>query len=268
MDSKTQSDSEFPRLAVVLVVYRELLAQSPSFISLGYPVEPTTLIVCDNSPQPQVVPGGIHYIHNPHNPGVSAAYNQAAQIAASKGCTHLVLADQDSRFPPEYLSLVRQAIRNSPGEKIFFPFVKTETHLISPALFRFGRAWYPRSSHGGILDIRRHRPINSGLVIELEHFQLVGGYDEAVFLDYSDFAFVERSLPLTKVGMQMDCIVLHSLASEQADKAAALRRFALYSRSVAAFARRYHSPPVLFWLLLRRISLALQYRTLAFLLPA
>ena len=82
-----------PKIGVVIVLYRQSLDRCPSYRSLGFPANDSFLILCDNSPQPQPVPPSAAYIHNPHNPGVSAAYNQAARLALQKDCTHMLLAD-------------------------------------------------------------------------------------------------------------------------------------------------------------------------------
>src|ERR1700761_7469844 len=95
------------KLFVSIVLYKQNLTDSPSFISLTKSLKDLSvcnLLVYDNSPYPHIVPEKlgmweITYIHNANNDGISKAYNQAAVYAEKLNKEWLLFIDQDSVFP-------------------------------------------------------------------------------------------------------------------------------------------------------------------------
>ena len=105
----------------ILVLYECQAHESQTIRSLqrAYKERPQAfgsfkLIIYDNSPEPQreslEFPFKHEYVHNPANEGVSAAYNYALQVAKRKDYDWLLLLDQDTDLPEDYISKLSNII--------------------------------------------------------------------------------------------------------------------------------------------------------------
>ena len=107
----TSTAFSFDETLVVIVLYKDLLAQSESFKSLSEAIPKSiriSLFVFDNSPTRGALPHSdawdITYQHEPSNIGVSLAYNEAFKLASQLQKKWLLLADQDTKFPATLFS--------------------------------------------------------------------------------------------------------------------------------------------------------------------
>lgn len=64
------------------------------------------LFIYDNSPLPQedalFLQQNVTYRHNPDNPGLATAYNEAIAFSQANQCELLLLLDQDTEVPASY----------------------------------------------------------------------------------------------------------------------------------------------------------------------
>ena len=126
------------------------------------------------------------------NPGVSKAYNYAASIANTMQSDWILILDQDSKLPENTFKEYKNCLHNFPEISLIAPILVTNNIVVSPSVFKYRRGFLPNKLSPGIQSLKNLSPLNSGLMIKLNLFQLVGGYNEKVPLDYSDFAFIER----------------------------------------------------------------------------
>lgn len=188
------------RVLIVVVQYRTSLQDAPAIRSLDrcFAQDPTLLevfstMVWDNSPARSVLPPGLcfplEYRHSDENLGVSGACNNAAQLASERGVQWLLLLDQDTVLPPEFLSHMRgYAQRLAPQHQIAAaaPTILMGQTRISPKVtVRWGKSVDPPADFNG--EERRELVlVNTGLLLRVEALAKIGGYDPDFWLDFSD----------------------------------------------------------------------------------
>jgi hypothetical protein len=157
------------------------------------------LFVYDNSLFPKHKSGefeksNIEYISDKTNPGLSKAYNIAAFSALKNRCEWMLILDQDTLFPDEkYIFKCIDCIKQNININLFVSSVWTKKgRLISPFKVFCN---FPITTHfksGGIYNVNKYSFINSGIVIKTNAYWEIGGYNELVFLDFSDMQFINR----------------------------------------------------------------------------
>jgi len=187
-------------LLVIIVIYKSTLEDCESFQSLLAMREEfrsLNLFIYDNSPISQELKNyeglAITYFHDPENSGVSKAYNTGAEHAKKISKEWVLLLDQDTRFPNSILSEYRQAMNSNSNINLFVPVLKLKNgKIFSPSRYRFKRGFFLVTIKSGVHSLFNLAPVNSGMMVQVEAFFKVGGYNEKVKLDFADFQFVER----------------------------------------------------------------------------
>lgn len=135
----------------------------------------------------------VFYVHNPANPGLSKAYNNGAAKAAVLQKEWLLLLDQDTTFPEGYLEETRAAVTANSDISLFVPLLKLKNGvLFSPCINKHKRGYPAGSLSSGRYDLWKYAPVNSGMFIRLSLFDMVGGYNEKVKIDFCDFQFLDK----------------------------------------------------------------------------
>ena len=259
---------------VIMVIYRCASEKSAAWNALVQEAAnqkaTIDLLIYDNSPEPQHFPPSpfikMRYRHNSHNPGVSKAYNEGCALARGEMKKWLLLLDQDTSFGLGWLETYFQNTVEQPQSLIKVPILLSGSVIISPFQYWLTKGVPSRSVEPGIYSLHRYFAINSGLLIDREVFESVGGYDESIPLDFSDFAFMFK---LKRNKYRLSVIDLHgyhrlSSLSKQ-DKNTARQRFKQYcvgSKRLTHYTRQ----SLLHFFLCggRAIRLGIQYRSLNF----
>jgi GT2 family glycosyltransferase len=188
------------QILIVVVQYETALENAPVIQSLDrcFSQNPAlcddiTTLVWDNSPAPHPVPQNLsfplEYRRTGENLGVSGAYNGAAKFAAEHGAEWLLLLDQDTVPPPEFLTfMLDYARRLAPEHRIaaVAPTIMMGPSHISPkVMVRGGRSVAPPPGFVGE-ERREVVLVNTGLLLRLESLAQVGGFDPDFWLDFSD----------------------------------------------------------------------------------
>jgi GT2 family glycosyltransferase len=188
------------QVLIVVVQYQTPLENAPVMQSLDrcFSQNPAlreyfTTLVWDNSPDNHPIPRGLsfplEYRHTGENLGVSGAYNSAAKSAAAHGAQWLLLLDQDTLLPPEFLSRMRDyAQRLAPQRHIaaVAPTVMMDQARVSPKVtVRGGRSVDPPADFNGE-ESRELVLINTGLLLRVEALSEIGGFNPDFWLDFSD----------------------------------------------------------------------------------
>ena len=220
----------------VIVLYKQQLDQCRTWKSVlkDYPGQ---IFVFDNSPEAGILPpdSRIIYRHAPDNPGISKAYNCAAEYALKNGFNWLLLLDQDTCFDFPF-SRYTDAIAANPEIRIFAPSVVTEKNIpLSPINLH---TLFPTAQHlaHGSYALSDYAPINSGTLIKLDAFYSCGKYNEAVFLDHSDYDFMEQAAAQGKRFVLLDARAVQDFSGDEPDKNKQFFRFVLFLKS-ARFCR-------------------------------
>lgn len=225
-------------ILIVIVLYNQKLSESIAFNSLNDGNE--SFLIYDNSnnikEKKEYNLPNVKYVRDESNPGLSFAYNYAAFFAKNNGYNWLLLSDQDTLFPKNAIGIYRSAISNYPGIKLFMPKIKVgKTSYFSPVPLSHYCSNLSRSVHTGLINPQKYAIINSGLLVNVNSFFEVGGYNDKVKLDFSDFQFIDRFATIYNKAFVIDltCIQNYSDLEHSIDKK--INRFEYYCTSAKAF---------------------------------
>ncbi|OAN13543.1 hypothetical protein A3K86_13220 [Photobacterium jeanii] len=171
----------------------------------------------------------VNYYHDPSNPGVSKAYNVAAKYAIENNYDWLLILDQDTKLDDKLISAYQRAHIRNPDIKIFAPQLKTAKGApCSPCRIVFKRGLPVRNLLSRRLSLAKYAPINSGILVDLQTFDSVSGYNEKVFLDFSDFQFIERLSQKVDEFYVVNHILEQDFSNDSSDTEILKQRFKLY----------------------------------------
>lgn len=192
-----QKEQEPPiKVMAILVLYRRAHDKAASWPALNDMMcQPGSFmlshcLVHDNSPHdntyiaPQL-PKGFELRLNPENTGTAGAYAGAVSVAKAQNCDWLLLLDQDTELPQEYL---RYAAESSSGLRLpvdaIVPRVWHQNQLISPSILTSIGSIRPTadlSTSAGIPTA-----ISSGALVRTEAIEAVMPFPQELWLDYLD----------------------------------------------------------------------------------
>lgn len=193
------------QVLIVVVQYLTSLENAPAIpgtaiqgLNRCFSLEPQlledfTVLIWDNSPTSHAIPDGLsfplEYRHTGENLGVSGAYNGAAKFASDRGAQWLLLLDQDTVLPPEFLARMlgyARRLASEPRIAAVAPTVMMGQSRISPKITsRWGRSVDPPAGFLGE-EARELVLVNTGLLLRLEALSQIGGFDPNFWLDFSD----------------------------------------------------------------------------------
>lgn len=250
------------RILIVIVLYHCKLNESKSFLSLAPPLE--NLIIFDNSESPQDISayaGEAVYIHNGINIGLSACYNKAAMYAKNNGYQWLLLLDQDTDFSGVSLADYLNAIKNFKDCNIIAPLVKCGRYTMSPAVLKFKIPHVSLTEFRGVVSLQKISIINSGMCVSVSSFLNCGGYNEKVFLDFSDHEFLRRYKKDNSVAYILPQLIKQDFSVVTDDKMKSLSRFKLFCRSIRGCEKETIEDCFVFSLIILKRALRLMVET-------
>lgn len=254
------------KILYVLVLYHCDFSNSKTYKT--FRPETKHLLVFDNSEQSQniknVAPDA-SYIHNEVNVGLGACYNQAAKFAKEHGYQWLLFLDQDTDFSGVTIDDYEKAIEENPDCKMIAPMVKCGEYTMSPVNFKRHFATLSEASFYGKQKIRDISVINSGMCVSLEAFDKCGGYNEKVFLDYSDHEFVGRYKKHFEFLYVLPKVIRQDFSAKTDSKQSSLGRFRLFCRSLSGCEKEGFKDvcEYAFVITKRMLSLMLRFHTIA-----
>ncbi|MBI5657139.1 MAG: glycosyltransferase [Geobacter sp.] len=263
-------------ILAVVVLYRRSSADAPTLQTLGNLLAtsgtPLDLFIHDNSPGAHPADAAaalfrIEYHHDPTNPGVARAYNRGAQHARERGKKWLLLLDQDTSFPVDALQRYADAVAANPGISLFAPRLFADGVLCSPCAYAAGIGRHLRSVDVGPMRLQGRGILNSGMLIRLDAFEEIGGFDERIPLDFADHDFCRRFARRFGQAYILDMDCGHGFSDrEDTSLASALARFAFFCQGARNSIRTpldLLTHPLA--ALARCMRLSLRYRTFRFL---
>lgn len=226
------------KILIVTVIYNQKITDTNVYKTLLS--EKTDAYIYDNSPLTQptnYLPANWIYISDPSNPGLSVAYNKAAGYARANGYEWLLISDQDTIYPPNALELYRMYIGTHLSTRMFIPKVKiTDNTYLSPVR---SRLYFARTSHqlppSEEINLNKYAVINSGILVTTDSFISCGGYNEKVFLDFSDFQFIERFEKLYKSAFVTDIVCQQDFSDSSDRREKKIRRFETFCQSLRGY---------------------------------
>lgn len=249
----------------VIVLYKTNFLQSKTYRSLLCN-ESIAIYIYDNSPEAQEIDqelsNRIIYIHNPLNPGLSFAYNKAAEFASNNGFEWVLLLDQDTSFPENIFSEYKFEINNNPKIKLFVPKIKVlNEKYISPTQVKNHIGKLSNTAPSGITSLWEYMPINSGMMINVDAFLSVGGYNENVKLDYSDYQFIEKFRQQFNSFFILQSVCFQEFSNEVQSTVQLLDRYKIFCNCIRNCKRNNTYDKYLYlWIVLKR-GMSLTTRT-------
>jgi len=224
----------------IIVLYEKTIASSDTYKTLYASAKENnfhlSILLYDNSSKYNKEENNqsdeyvsIDYIHNPQNPGVSAAYNVAANLANAKKITWLLLLDQDTVFPTNALCAYKKTMDDYPSQNLIVPILQSPNGIFSPLKLFLHKAKLWKTVTEGIYNTKNKSVLNSGVLIKTSVFLNIGGYNEKIKLYFSDFNFFKRYAKQHTEFFVMNVVCLHNLSDiTNTDINSALSRFKNY----------------------------------------
>jgi GT2 family glycosyltransferase len=239
--------SEHPiDLCVVVVLYNCNINTSLTCRSLLQQtfIEPNdTFIIYDNSPSSNLgstTPDGWEIVLDPSNGGLFTAYSYAVSKARSKGCPWVLLLDQDTDLPPNFLVTVHEDLTLMQAETdvvAIVPMVKAGNRQVSPMRPRLGREIpFNRRS---VVEASWLWAINSGTCLRVDFIDSIGGFSNAFWLDFLDhwlFKMINNSRKRVYVSK---LVLQHELSVSNMDSGLTVKRYKNVLRAEREFTNHY-----------------------------
>lgn len=169
------------------------------------------------------------YYHDIKNSGVSTAYNSGMKKANELNYKYVLLLDQDTVFPSDALKFYQQSIEDQPGINLHVPRLLTKKgEFCSPLRYAFHRGFVTNELSSGIYSLNTYSPINSGMLLDVNTAILAGGYNNKVYLDFSDFQFIERLKNISSSFYLMPLTLEQDLSNDDENYNNLLNRYGIY----------------------------------------
>lgn len=203
-------------ILVVIVLYKQKLDDSLSYISFNSKKINNKVFVFDNSPLIDIDASknkAVIYRHDYRNLGVSYAYNEAAKVALKLGKDWLLLLDQDTQLPEGFMDDVENIPKAYPPVSLYAMKLYSNRNLISPSGYKYKKGYILNRIEVGLNKLTNITFLNSGLLISTEAFLKAGGYDNNVPLYFSDFVFINRLRKVIDSFVLLPIDLIHDLSS-------------------------------------------------------
>ncbi len=235
---------EFDFLTLI-VLYKTPLAESGTLRTLAGcrpgRKNPLTLAVWDNSPHSQKPTLSdrfqlLCWHHDPSNSGLVKAYNAAAVTARDAGYEWLLLLDQDSHLPADFLEQAEAATRNATDDAVaLVPTVVSDGIHRSPvrAILDFP-VNFRHAKDLGVSPTPIYA-INSGMLVRTAFLEEIGGYSNRFWLDAVDHWFCREVYRRGKRIAIFDTQIEHSISVNEPDKPLSISRYQSILESQSTF---------------------------------
>lgn len=258
----------------IVVLYKKDLREAESINSIldgDMPGLISDIYVYDNTPGGQNNPlsedkcyrgRNVIYVQDPANSGVSIAYNSGLKTAAELGYKYVLILDQDTYFPPDSLAVYKKSIKDIPDVNLYVPSLVTKNgEFCSPLKYAMHRGFVIGQLDPGIYSLDTYSPINSGMLLNVEAALRCGGYNNDVYLDFSDFQFIERLKNISAEFYLMPLSLQQDLSNEDENHDNLLTRYAIYCDCARRCHREKMSDDFIYFLMVLVRGMKLVNRT-------
>ncbi len=255
-------------LYALVVIYNKSCEESQSILSLKNVSDKVSVIVFDNSTisnnnQAWCEKHGYKYYSERKNVGLSKAYNIVLSKIEKSRHDYIMILDDDTILPENYLMEVFQIIRNSEYQ-LLLPIVMSNKLMMSPC--KVVLDCKPVGLHDkSEIDIAKISAINSGMVVRMDVYNKIS-YDESMFLDCVDHDFMSQ---VRHQGLNI--YILESMIQQnyslntKGSIESAIFRFSIQKKDLKAYYRKNNHMLICHlysvWI---AIKLAIKYKTLKF----
>jgi glycosyltransferase involved in cell wall biosynthesis len=212
-------------ILAVIVLYRTHAADSPAFqtllaakANLDSAQTRLQILLHDNTPElldPGPLPDDVRYEAAGRNAGLASAYNRALSIAQQDDCTWLLILDQDTTLPTDFLSRISQVaakVEPDPGIAAIVPRMLDHGRPVAPVFMRFWGPSYAAAECQGT-SAREVHATNSATLFRVSSLKQIGGFSPYFWLDYLDGYVFHQIFALGgKIYIAREIEVVHELS--------------------------------------------------------
>jgi rhamnosyltransferase len=152
------------------------------------------------------------------NVGLAGALNRGVAWLSERGCTHAVLFDQDSAPRPGMVAALWHTRCAIPAAAIVGPCIEDAVPGRGPYRWVARHPWIPGAFRrvtcvaGDVPEVTG--VITSGSLVEIDAWRRLGGFDEALFIDYVDNDFCLRAIAAGRtVAVSAGAVLEHRLGN-------------------------------------------------------
>ncbi len=268
-------------LVFSIVVYNEFFWESITFNSLlssfskNKNNEEINIYIYDNSVRSQNIDFpefendiNIKYFAFNENRGISKAYNHLVNLALKDGFKWIVFLDQDTMlsldFYHKYFDSICELEQSS--NKMAVPVVKSKEHILSPFIYINFRSRF-LNEPPSLINLNKHSAINTGILIECNYFNKIGGYNEKLFLDFCDHDFFDKLRGFDNTIRVINTELKQDFSTDTNTLHKALIRYSIFYSDLKAYKKDRNRFKLFFLVdLPHLIRLTLQHRTFKFII--
>lgn len=173
------------KIAIVIVLYNPDYRNVSNNINCLALSDKRVAILVDNTPNSicniENTKQWVYTICNGENLGIATAQNIGIRKAKDLGCTHIVFFDQDSVVENRYIDLIY-------SEYIRLKEIYSNIAVLGPTVINMTTGKGYKVKNKPINNGCKILPsvISSGSIMELEIFDVIGGMEDRLFIDYVD----------------------------------------------------------------------------------
>jgi GT2 family glycosyltransferase len=231
-----------PRESNALSSWRAILKSDPALASHF------SLVIYDNSFERHQIADDfpLHYVHDPANGGLAAAYNYALSRAEDAGYEWLLLLDQDTILTSEFLAELiacADAVHTKDKVAAIVPKLMVRGTILSPAehfldfLRHQFRNHMQTLRHAAGIQQGRVSAYNSGAALSVPWLRSVGGFPKEFWLDYLDHAVFHALWTSGRRVYVLHAVLQHDLAESDLN-ARPIGRFRNVLQAQSLFVKR------------------------------
>lgn len=181
------------KIVAIIVTYKPNYSLLQKTITSLYP-QLNSIIIVNNSEEKIELDkkDNIIIIDLQKNYGIAYAQNRGIEKAKEINANYILLSDQDTVYPSNYILSFEKYINNTTEYKadVFCPiFYDNIKNVYSPIMVE--KFKYIKRSE---LPVYVQHAIASGTLINMESLEKIGFMDEALFIDYVDFEWCWRAV--------------------------------------------------------------------------
>jgi glycosyltransferase involved in cell wall biosynthesis len=232
-------------LCVIVVLYQSSVSASATCLSLSnqrFIESRDTFLVYDNSPYSDLgpIPTGWEVIMDSNNGGLSAAYQCGVTRAKAAACPWVLLLDQDTELPPDFLATLHENLVQLQGKTevvAIVPIVKAGRRQLSPMLPRIGRE--NPFEFQDVVVTKWLMAINSGTCLRVDFIESIGGFSKAFWLDYLDHWLFKMINNEHKSIYVSSTVLQHELSVADMNRGLSVERYKNVLRAERQFTNGY-----------------------------
>lgn len=173
------------KLGIVCILFNRPLNELGIYQIIDTLTSNFELFLFDNStyPNPELI-NRPYYYWSKENVGTAGGYTYSIEELENRGCSHIMLLDQDTIIDNTFLEEVISNLKESP-QKILIPRIGTETGIISPSSYHW---WFGNQNIPFVLSNKLHfkTAISTGSIHPISIIKKYMPFPKEFWLDYFD----------------------------------------------------------------------------------